>query len=174
MDPDEERIILLLADAYGKTFDDRTLEFDEFVGFMKAAKGLGDNIRGADEANLDSLPETGSVNLHQLMALYNGSKSTTNRPRITSSQALDCFRALRTLDMPFLADRLFAGLDSTGSGKVAASDARLTLPIDGHPLTPDAFLRACAGDTITHRLFFQQLTGREPDPPKPTRCCLLM
>lgn len=81
------------------------LEFDEFLGFMKAATGLQD-LNDIEE----DVPESGRVNVLYLKFLYDGMdlKETNNVP---INEICDCFFAIKEKNYRYITKMVFRGCD---------------------------------------------------------------
>ncbi|OHT11351.1 EF-hand family protein [Tritrichomonas foetus] len=181
---DEEKFLIRkLAETYDKD-KKGGLDFDEFLGFMKAATGLKkiENIEG-------EVPENGRVCLYQLKYLYDG-MDINGSNNLSIDEICQCFAALRGNDFKWLAKFLFRGCDVDRSRKIKIDEIKSSVQkIGKEPFSPEEFQEKCQIEFGSNKKeleyweFYKILSGetlpKDTDPydgmiVRSSKCCLLL
>ena len=177
----EKEIIKKLAISYDNG-SKGYLEFDEFLGFMKAATGMK-KIEDFD----GEVPESGRVPVLQMKFLYDGIDV-----RGSNSMQIDdvcsCFINYKERNFDWLEKMIFIGCDIEKNNSVFIEDISNAIQNIGEkPLSPEEFQQKCIEEygrekqKINFSQFLYILSGKNQDIDpyegkaiKKTKCCVLL
>lgn len=183
----EKSNIKQLAEMYDQS-KKGGLEFDEFLGFMKAVTGLS----SLDDVEED-VPESGRVNVVFLKFLYDGMdlNETNNVP---INEVSDCVVAIKEKNYKYITKMVFRGCDFERRNKISAEDIQNAIQNADKNAGQNAFstkefnekCKSVFGETkktLEYWEFYKLVTGetidRNTDPydgelAKQSKCCLLL
>lgn len=165
------------------------LEFDEFLGLMKAVIGLN-NLNDVEE---EDIPESGRVNVLFLKFLYDGMdlKETNN---VSIDEICQCVVAIKEKDYRYITKMVFRGCDFERKKKISAEDIQNAIQNADKDGGQNAFstkefddkCKAVFGEKkkfLEYFEFYKLVTGENIDSntdpydgelEKQSKCCLLL
>lgn len=183
---ESDRVNIEKLAKYYSPSGEKYLDFDQFVGFMKAAIGLQfyDNIS-------EDMPEVGTVNILFLQYLFRG--IDLNQPeKLPISDICTCYIAIKEKNYEWLAKIVFRGCDIERKRKIDSSEVHNAIQ-DPNNNGKNAynhlqFLKRCReiighmAQDLTYPEFYQLVTNeimnKEVDPYdgeiKKSNCCLIL